>query len=103
MNAEIDYEKELLRKCSQNDAESIEEFDDRSYLGAILIAVDERHRRLGSPLTDEEVDLLSKILIGEVYKQWKSLPRKRRDLKSQLEAYIPRAFEKLVRQKPHKE
>src|SRR5438093_663006 len=97
MNFECIYEQRVLSRCAKGDDTAIQEFDNRSYLNAILIAVDETHSQLGCPLNSEELEKVCVILVGKVYEESRTLPSWREDLKARLAKYIPQAFFTLVK------
>jgi hypothetical protein len=100
MNPEVLYEQALLSRCADDDRLAIQEFDNRSYLGTILIAVHEANTKHPSGLTAEELVNICKMLIGSVYRASQTLPNQHLELKSQLAKYIPVAFAGLVKLKP---
>lgn len=77
----VDSDKLLLRKCHDGDAVALEKFTGRSYLNEIVKTV---RMELQEDYDSTKVDLIAKLCVVHIYRQWEDLPSPISDLRIQI-------------------
>lgn len=97
LNRNVVFERRLLQRCFENDAEAQAYFRAYSYLSQVYRTAQEVNLHYNRVLNDQELDDFCKVLTGKIYKGYKVLPHWRRDLHDRIRQYVFRATEKFLK------
>ncbi len=97
LNQNVFFERRLLQRCAQNEKKAQEEFRALSYLSQVYRTAKEVNLIYNRVLSDEELDLLCKVLTTNIYKGHRTLPHWRHDLHHRICLYVTIATEKFIK------
>jgi hypothetical protein len=82
------YERQLLRRCAEDDLSAQTEFLNDSYLNLIYRTGHEVNVELGSPLDGTRLTAVCEGLTGKIYRAYETLPSRNCDLRQSINRYV---------------